>query len=164
MDTNPKDKMISPLDNVPGINEIIHIADIHPVVYFLLKNGNIVYIGQTINWPSRLTTHRDQLGDQFDAMALLPTSLDELHKTERKYIEMFCPSLNRQFTPARSSGAKWDCRPVQDEETLLAFVKYLGLEYPQDLRSLSESDLLTVRGFGEASLMFVRNYLKQLAM
>ncbi|OLF36556.1 hypothetical protein BTW00_05585 [Psychrobacter sp. C 20.9] len=60
-------------------------------VYFLVKNNEIVYIGQSINIASRITQHRDK---DFDSVSYVACHKDELDILESLYILAYQPALN----------------------------------------------------------------------
>jgi hypothetical protein len=66
-------------------------------VYFLIKEGSIVYVGQTTNIVSRLLSHSKHFGPEgFDRIAFIP--IDDrrlLSSVEEFYIAKFTPTLNR---------------------------------------------------------------------
>lgn len=62
------------------------------IIYFLIKNDKIVYIGQSINGFKRLFTH--SLKD-FDAINFIYVKKENLDDVERFYIKKYNPVLNR---------------------------------------------------------------------
>jgi hypothetical protein len=61
-------------------------------VYFLVKGGEVVYVGQSTNVFARVVIHAAyDLCDSFVFLPCAPTDLDEL---ESLYIHLFCPRLN----------------------------------------------------------------------
>jgi hypothetical protein len=66
-------------------------------VYFLLKEGSIVYVGQATNIISRLLSHAKNFGPEaFDRIAFIPIDdLRLLSAVEEFYIAKFTPTLNR---------------------------------------------------------------------
>lgn len=62
-------------------------------IYFLLRAGEIVYVGKTTDVFLRLSKHRRD-GRVFDAYNFLPCSEDRLDELERLYIEAFLPAGN----------------------------------------------------------------------
>lgn len=69
-------------------------------IYALIKNKNIVYIGQTSNIISRLSSHLHSNKD-FDSWSVIESfdyiESDSFNKLEKKYINKFKPKLNVQF-------------------------------------------------------------------
>jgi hypothetical protein len=65
-------------------------------IYFLIKDNEIVYVGQSIHIPRRLKTHkRDQ--KSFDKVFFVECKRKELDCLERKYIRKFVPKLNKRL-------------------------------------------------------------------
>ena len=60
-------------------------------VYFLLKEGNVVYVGQSINVYARIMQHKDKC---FDTFAYIPCENGQLDILESLYIHLLRPSLN----------------------------------------------------------------------
>lgn len=60
-------------------------------VYFLIKDNEIVYIGQSINIASRVTQHRDKA---FDSVSYVACHRNELDILESLYILAYQPELN----------------------------------------------------------------------
>lgn len=63
-----------------------------PAVYFLYKNGELVYIGQSIN-PIRRTKSHNLSG--WDQVVALPTPTDKLREIEDMMINALQPPWNR---------------------------------------------------------------------
>ncbi len=61
-------------------------------VYFLIKDGKIVYVGQARNVLSRIGEHIDT--KDFDEWTWIAVTLDRLNITELAYIRHFNPPLN----------------------------------------------------------------------
>lgn len=60
-------------------------------VYFLVKDGEVVYVGQSKNCHGRIGQHPDK---DFDSYAFYPCSKDELDIFESAYIHYLQPRLN----------------------------------------------------------------------
>jgi predicted house-cleaning noncanonical NTP pyrophosphatase (MazG superfamily) len=60
-------------------------------VYFLIKDDEIVYIGQSINIASRVASHKDK---DFDSMSFVACQKEELDILESLYILAYQPALN----------------------------------------------------------------------
>lgn len=65
-----------------------------PCVYFLLDNIEIVYVGQSINLPGRLTQHT--LDKNFNRALYLPVVKENLLNVERFFIEHLKPKYNKE--------------------------------------------------------------------
>lgn len=61
-------------------------------VYFLLDNGEVVYVGQTTNGLSRPFSHYDK---EFDTVKAMPCPFDMLDWEEDKYIAKYKPKYNK---------------------------------------------------------------------
>jgi len=82
------------LESLGSILGLARPIESHVGVYFLIKNNEIIYIGQTTNLHARIATHRSN--KNFDYFSFLPVEKDMLDITERAYITKFNPKLNSQ--------------------------------------------------------------------
>lgn len=94
-------------------------------IYFLIKDKEVIYIGQSVDVFHRMARHRRD-NRQFDSFAYLECEADRLDELECAYITAFVPFLNvslgkmpkgvtkfetitspirQQRTPARETGA-----------------------------------------------------------
>lgn len=76
-------------------------------VYFLVKRDRIVYVGQTTNLPSRVASHRLNLGTKFDKVFHRNVPRDDLDRVESALIRALRPALNRGL-PSRSPKGESD--------------------------------------------------------
>ena len=60
-------------------------------IYFLIHEGQVVYIGQTIDWPLRLRGHKDK---SFDSTRFIECSPDKRIDYEKRLIKIFNPIYN----------------------------------------------------------------------
>jgi hypothetical protein len=67
-------------------------------VYFLILNGSIVYVGQTVDLWHRLIGHRSRRGVRFDRVAWIAVPEPYLDMVESWYFHRFKPSCG-QKTP-----------------------------------------------------------------
>lgn len=79
-------------------------------VYFLLHEGEVVYVGQSVNIFGRVSSHISQTWMVFDSFAWIPVPRDELLYEEAAYIVKFRPKLNasmkkRDYQANRPDGA-----------------------------------------------------------
>lgn len=65
-------------------------------IYFLIRDGEIRYIGQTKTLLYRLSQH-SRAGRQFDAFSFIPCREDQLDELEKVYVTLLMPEENRQF-------------------------------------------------------------------
>lgn len=61
-------------------------------IYFLIKNSKIVYVGQSISILGRVSAHKRE--KQFDSVAMVECSREDLSRLELFYIRKFKPELN----------------------------------------------------------------------
>lgn len=66
-----------------------------PGVYFLLRQGVVVYVGQAVDARRRIGEHIGDGGKSFDAVSFIPCPRPRLDAVERHYIEMLLPEYNR---------------------------------------------------------------------
>lgn len=64
-----------------------------PAIYFLLKAGKVLYVGQSQNVIGRIAAHLQR--QIYDEIIYLPTALESLNSEERRWIRIFNPPLNR---------------------------------------------------------------------
>lgn len=76
-------------------------------VYFLLNDGEVVYVGQTKNGLIRPLSHRDK---EFNEIKILYCDSDELDITEDKYIQKYKPIYNKQ----NNYAVRWSLKRVRD--------------------------------------------------
>lgn len=65
-------------------------------IYFLIDGEEVVYVGQSVNVFARISQHKSE-GKKFERWCFLPCSAEQLHDTERRYIEAIAPALNQAF-------------------------------------------------------------------
>jgi len=62
-------------------------------IYFLVKDNDIVYVGQSIEVPSRVRGHKST-GKKFDSAYFIPVPEAALNEVERAFIAVLKPPLN----------------------------------------------------------------------
>jgi len=72
-------------------------------VYFLINDGHIVYIGQSVCITSRVHWHFTHTKKQFDSYAFVECTKEDLDVIESIYIHTLRPHMNM---PIRSSSPK----------------------------------------------------------
>lgn len=83
------DQMLSHQEIVENSTDL----DNRPCVYFLIKDGRVVYVGQSISVLARLGVH---VGSKdFDRVLLLPCEKHLLDVVESLYIRTLTPELNK---------------------------------------------------------------------
>lgn len=65
-------------------------------IYFLIKNFEIIYVGQSKNVLKRVMAHRME-GKSFDAFNFIPCPPEDLDAVESDYIAAFMPTMNHRF-------------------------------------------------------------------
>jgi len=76
------------------------------MVYFLFRRSEIVYIGQSKGWLSRVVEHLCKSEIIFDSYTFLPCLAKNLDVVERRYIEKYRPKYNKIFNPEVKEKAK----------------------------------------------------------
>ena len=76
-------------------------------VYFLLKNSEVVYVGQTQHGLKRPLSHCDK---DYDEIKILYCSVEELDFIEDTYIQKYKPIYNKQ----NNYGMRWGLKRVRD--------------------------------------------------
>lgn len=84
-------------------------------IYFLVKADKVVYVGQSVNVPARVATHRSQGVKDFDAAAFIPAPKSKLDALETLYIALFQCEANR-FSNGLRAGQL--CTPLPVEHVL----------------------------------------------
>lgn len=72
-------------------------------VYFLLKNNEVVYVGQTKKGTSRINAHTNK---DFDKVKVIYCKIGELDKLEDFYIKKYNPKYNKQLNFAMNYSLK----------------------------------------------------------
>lgn len=70
-------------------------------IYFLILDGEIVYVGQSIDCTGRLSDHAKDMGKPFDSIYIIDAEADELNHLEGYYIRLFRPIYNA-MVPGKS--------------------------------------------------------------
>lgn len=87
----PNGSTPKPLRVVRNLRELPR--SIEPMfVYFLTRNDEIVYVGQTRNLTNRLLAHEKD--KSFDRVFFIECDLQTVNETERHYIDRFSPEYN----------------------------------------------------------------------
>ena len=123
------------------------------LVYFLLKDKEVVYVGQTTQNVIRPFSHKDKI---FDSVAVIYQSEDKekLNEIEEFYIKKYSPRYNKTFNS--ESYANQVITDLEEIETLKSFTKYFMTreQINQKLRenglyelSRKEYNLLKYKGY-----------------
>ena len=96
------------LSFVRGIEELDEQAG---YVYFLVRDDQVVYVGQTTKLRSRIKTHRKMKG--FDQVFYIHVNKADLNAVETKWIRHFDPPLNgtEGFNPMHNLKAPTPQQP-----------------------------------------------------
>lgn len=70
-----------------------------PCIYFLIRAGVIVYVGQSKQFPARLSVHITEGKKDFDAYSVQAIPSQHLDLVEAYYILAFQPEYNETFNP-----------------------------------------------------------------
>jgi hypothetical protein len=73
-------------------------------VYFLVLDGEVVYVGQSVDVLQRIARHRRE-GRVFDAFSYIECDLGEMDRLEALYIKAFIPVGNVSFGKPGGLGA-----------------------------------------------------------
>lgn len=88
-------------------------------IYFLLHEGETVYVGQSTNVVARVGQHIADTRKAFDAWSYFACERDELADLERALISLLRPRLNVQYKPVPGEQSTWmfgAAHPDQGEE------------------------------------------------
>lgn len=83
-------------------------------IYFLLRNKEVVYVGQSVDVLGRISRHRRE-GRAFDAYAYIDCAPEEMDRLERLYIRAFVPEENMSL----GNKDRLSCRPRRAKATPL---------------------------------------------
>jgi hypothetical protein len=72
-------------------------------IYFLTLNNEVVYVGQSIDIPSRVTNHRISK-KTFDRVFFLRVPADHLLEVEKNFIKTLNPKYNQQHIKTKSQS------------------------------------------------------------
>lgn len=103
LDGAPK-KLLKALEDAPhSVEEILGSAlpaESFCGVYFLIADGEVVYVGQSKDVFKRVSTHRS--GDkQFDSFSYIACGKDDVDRLEALYIAMLMPRHNYSLARSR---------------------------------------------------------------
>lgn len=83
-------------------------------IYFLIKEGEVVYVGQSTNVFARVPKHRKD--KEFDSWHWVPCERKNLNGMELFYLGMFKPTLNKDYLTERMKAlAKFENDEIWDE-------------------------------------------------
>lgn len=97
-------KLLSALESAPyALEDIVRRPFEYSngsAVYFLIKDGAVIYVGQSIDVFARLSRHKRD-GKDFDAFNLIYCEPAELDALEEKYIAALFPQQNNMMRAKR---------------------------------------------------------------
>lgn len=76
------------------VSQATNCSTVKPQVYFLIDGDEIVYVGSTTQFGSRILNHLSSR-KQFTAYAAIDCNYDDLRQVEYSYIEKFKPKYNQ---------------------------------------------------------------------
>jgi hypothetical protein len=77
-------------------------------IYFLIRNGQIIYIGQTTNLKSRICSHKCFPAYYFDSFRYIECREKNLRKYETRWLQKFRPKLNGYLYDGKRKGIEYD--------------------------------------------------------
>jgi len=78
------------------IGELPKLVERDPIccIYFLVRSGEVVYVGQTSDLVTRIRSHRSEGTKQFDFARYLVMDEETLNNAEKYFFELFEPVYN----------------------------------------------------------------------
>lgn len=144
-------------------------------VYLLIKDGKVVYVGQTGDIIARVSFHITEGVKQFDSFSYVECLQTELNNVEAHYIYEFCPTYNIQ-TP--SSNMYKTARGLKELFGLSAiiikrWIKHFMIEDKRDLYRVSDFDELynfkswldthyPMKDHKQCSVSYLKEYLEKI--
>ena len=102
---------------IPGL-KLFPALEVGPGCYFLVRNGAVVYVGQSVNVTSRVAQHYG--GEKkFDYVLWLPVPASELDRIEGALIRHLRPELNKSLGPLSDDFALHDIG-IETSDALVA--------------------------------------------
>lgn len=87
-------------------------------IYFLIDQGEIVYVGQSVDVFKRIREHRQEGYKKWDRFSMIPVREEKLTEVETWYIQHFRPRYNKTRQQPRPSEAKVHNVRVKTEDRL----------------------------------------------
>lgn len=104
-------------------------------VYFLLRWGKIVYIGQSIDVVARVRSHYDERIFGFDSAVYLPVDEWKLNQVEQTLIYQLRPEYNRQILVPSSTFEPWiEDRQIADLAVAAVYGRGDGITHNELIR------------------------------
>jgi hypothetical protein len=92
------------IQDLEGLRDATELLQLRSGIYFLCEFGQVVYIGQSVNVGSRISSHRN--GKDFDRIFFLPWPRFDLNRIEAALIKALRPPLNGTFTTSQPSDTE----------------------------------------------------------
>ena len=126
-------------------------------IYHLLREGRVMYVGQSRNVFQRVASWLGAAPGRFNAFRIYPCSASELNEQEREHIERHQPPMNRagrtsRYMPYGSAGSRRPPRVVREFGSLRAFLDTQPYMIGRNVIAkcglpLSSAELLALPGF-----------------
>ena len=137
-------------------------------VYFLFREGELVYVGQTRTLKWRLDQHLADRRKVFDAVAFLPCTIDRLLEIEGHYIRAYAPRYNQcNIAKAAREAQSWRTAPRAPPKTVDASQVEMSLDEAAEFLRIPRDDVADCLGFGmiaDLSLMTLVKFSNMLRM
>lgn len=92
--------------SMPEMSAIVQFPNLSKLattgVYFLYRDGLVVYVGQARNVRARIGQHISEGRKTFDGVTIIPCSTDRLNRIEAHYIDLLKPLYNACHVSRRS--------------------------------------------------------------
>lgn len=116
------------------------------IIYFLMKENEIVYVGQSKNGMKRIHAHLYDV--EFDSYHYINCTLDQLNDLEAHYIIKFNPLCNNSLPPNNMVKSLKQLKLIYNIGTI--FIKKLCKKYK--IPSLYNNDYYSIEVFEQALL------------
>jgi predicted DNA-binding transcriptional regulator AlpA len=83
---------------------VAHLAHATPGIYFLWRDGVVVYVGQTRIGLARILSHFG--AKEFDSLGFIRCSIARLDEAERAYIDALMPEYNQDWVTVRKRAGE----------------------------------------------------------
>lgn len=85
-------------------------------IYFLIKDGSVIYVGQSTQPERRLLQHRDK---DFDSFRIIKCHVSKLLEYERRLIKLFNPVFNLKVGGKRPGAGRPKGTKTAEESTVI---------------------------------------------
>lgn len=138
--------------NLEEIKLLPRFKDVEmPGVYFLFCNEQVVYIGQSKNIMSRITTHKLEKVKEFDSFSYKIIWDEEVRKSEESFLIMkHSPLYNKTIGKKKTTFLKWFCDAY-------------GMDANETFVLLHKDGVLPCKGYDKRDPLLTLYYQKDLA-